>query len=58
MAERARTRFGFEELFIDGDDALELEYGLRVPVVLVDGQEAFDLFVDPVRLRALLRPQP
>ncbi len=56
MAEQAHTRFGFDEIFIDGDDVLELEYGLRVPVVLVDGEEAFDLFVDPVRLRALLRP--
>jgi len=54
MAERGLFRFGFEEVFIDGDDRLEHEYGLRVPVVLVDGAEEFELTVQPGRLRSLL----
>ncbi|HYH27317.1 MAG TPA: glutaredoxin family protein [Actinomycetota bacterium] len=40
---RGRRDFGFAEVFIDGDEALEREYGLRVPVVLVDGEEAFEV---------------
>jgi hypothetical protein len=51
---RRRVRFGFDEVFIDGDDELERAYGLRVPVVLVDGEEAFEFVVDPDRLVELL----
>jgi hypothetical protein len=36
----------FEEVFIDGDDDLELRYGIRVPVIEVAGREAFELTVD------------
>lgn len=54
LAERSRTGFRFEEIFIDGDEALEAEYGLRIPVVLVDGDEAFEYHVEPSALRALL----
>jgi glutaredoxin len=50
----ARTPFAFEEVFIDGDDGLEREYGLRVPVVVIDGEEQFEYEVDPTRLRGLL----
>ena len=39
----------------DGDDALELEFGLRVPVVEVDGEERFEYRVDPAALAALVR---
>ena len=46
--------FEFEEVLIDGDDDLEREYGLRVPVVLVDGEERFEVEVEPGELRALL----
>ena len=55
LAERERTPFSFHERFIDGDDDLEREYGLRVPVVLVDGIEQFEYEVDTGRLRSLLR---
>jgi hypothetical protein len=57
VAEQGRDprRFAFEEAFIDGDEGLESEYGLRVPVVLIDGVESFEYHVDPARLRALLR---
>ena len=55
LAERERTPLRFEEVFIDGDDGLELDYGLRVPVVLVDGEERFEYEVDPARLAELVR---
>lgn len=45
LAERERTPFAFEEVDVSGDDALELEYGIRIPVVLVDGEEAFEIRV-------------
>jgi Glutaredoxin-like domain (DUF836) len=54
MAERARVRFPFEEILIDGDDDLERTYGLRVPVVTVGGREEFELSVEPSRLRRLV----
>jgi len=46
LAERERTGFAFEEVDVESDDALELEYGIRIPVVLVDGEEAFEIAVD------------
>jgi hypothetical protein len=54
LAERARTSFEFEEVFVDGDDGLEGDYGLRVPVVEVDGAEEFEFVVDPRRLAELV----
>ncbi|MFL5737436.1 MAG: glutaredoxin family protein [Actinomycetota bacterium] len=47
IAERARTPFELEEIDVEGDDALEMQYGIRVPVVLLDGEEVFELVVDP-----------
>jgi len=55
MAERERTPFGYREIDISGDDALELEYGVRIPVVLVDGVEVFEIRVDPAQLSEALR---
>lgn len=56
LAERARTAFDFEEIDISGLDALELEYGIRIPVVLVDGQELSEVRLDPaVFARAVRR---
>jgi Glutaredoxin-like domain (DUF836) len=46
-AQRARTPFGFLEIDIEGDDALELAYGIRIPVVTIDGEERFEITVDP-----------
>jgi glutaredoxin len=51
---RGSIGFGFEEILIDGDDSLEARYGLRVPVVLVDGEERFEVEVDPGELRRVL----
>ena len=44
---RERADFDLEEVDISGDDALELEYGIRIPVVAVDGEELFEIAVDP-----------
>jgi glutaredoxin len=52
LAAREAGTFAFEEVDISGDDALELEYGLRVPVVLIDGREVFEVRVDPAELAA------
>ena len=43
MAVRARTPFEYREVDVTGDDSLELEYGIRIPVVLVDGHELFEI---------------
>ena len=50
LGERERTAFRYEEVDISGDDALELEYGIRIPVVLIDGEERFEIRVDPAEL--------
>jgi hypothetical protein len=51
-----RERLGFEyrEVDIEADDELELEYGIRIPVVEVDGEEAFEVTVDAERLARLV----
>lgn len=46
LAERGRTPFEFEDVDITGSDALELEYGIRIPVVLVDEEERFEIELD------------
>jgi len=50
MAVRGRTPFEYREVDVTGDDSLELEYGIRIPVVLVDGRELFEIRVDAGRL--------
>ena len=52
---RERTPFRYEEVDISDDDALELEYGIRIPVVLVDGEERFEVMVDASELAFALR---
>ena len=54
LSVRDGSPFEFDELFIDGDDGLERAYGLRVPVLEVNGQDAFEYEVDPEELRALV----
>jgi len=51
---RARVPFEFDEVTIDGEDGLEERYGLRVPVVEVDGREAFEYEVPPGELEPLV----
>jgi glutaredoxin len=55
LAERARTPFAFTEVDVSTDDELERAYGIRIPVVVVDGEEAFEVRVDPAAFAALLR---
>jgi glutaredoxin len=50
-----RHPFAFEEVSIEGDEALELAYGIRIPVVAVDGQERFEIDVDETELAELVR---
>ena len=56
LAERERTPFALEDVNVETDDALELEYGIRIPVVLIDGEEAFEISVDPQQLARALAP--
>lgn len=51
---RERVGFEFQEVDIEGDDELELGYGIRVPVVEVDGEEAFEVTVDAEQLARLV----
>jgi hypothetical protein len=54
-AARAEVAFAFEEVDIESDDALVRDYGLRIPVVAVDGQELFEISVDETTLLAAVR---
>jgi len=54
MRIRAQQPFAFEERDIESDDALLRAYLERIPVVTIDGVEAFELFVDETELRERL----
>jgi hypothetical protein len=54
-AARAEVAFVFEEVDIENDDALVRDYGLRIPVVAIDGDELFEISVDRTSLLAALR---
>jgi hypothetical protein len=43
---RARVPFDLRVVDISADDSLAARYGQRIPVVLVDGEEAFEYEVD------------
>jgi glutaredoxin len=43
---RAKRRLALEEVDVSLDPALHRRYGERIPVLLVDGEEAFELGVD------------
>jgi glutaredoxin len=51
---RMDVPFDLEEVDIGADEELERRYRERVPVVLVDGEEAFTYFVHPGALRRRL----
>jgi glutaredoxin len=55
---RERLPFAFEEVDIEADEELELEYGIRIPVLEVDGEEAFEVTVDPAALEQMLVDEP
>jgi glutaredoxin len=54
VSQRERLGFAFEEVDIEADEELELEYGIRIPVVEVDGEEAFEVTVDAERLARMV----
>ena len=45
MAVRARTPFEYREVDVTGDDSLELEYGIRIPVVLASSSRSASMRV-------------
>ena len=56
---QAKHPFAFEERDIEQDDALLHAYLERIPVITIDGREAFELFVDGDELaRRLTDPRP
>ncbi|MGZ6546066.1 MAG: glutaredoxin family protein [Actinomycetota bacterium] len=56
LAEQARSPFELSEVSVEGDDELERAYGIRIPVVIVDGVECFEYEVDPAALLRIVRP--
>jgi glutaredoxin len=56
VLERVRAEVGFalHERDITADDALHRAYLERIPVVTIDGEEAFEHFVDERELRRRL----
>lgn len=61
LLERVRTtrQFALEQRDIESDDRLFAAYLERIPVVTIDGVEAFELFVDESELRRRLdEPAP
>ena len=54
QAVRAEIPFDFVETDISGDPELEARYRERIPVVIVDSDEAFTYFVHPDGLRSKL----
>ena len=47
---RATHAFALEEVDVSLDPVLHRRYGERIPVLLVDGEEAFELGVDAEEL--------
>ena len=52
---RAIEPFELRELDIESDDELFKAYLERIPVITIDGEEAFELFVDGQMLLRALR---
>jgi len=51
---REQREFELEEVDVSADPRLHREYGERIPVLEVDGEELFELFVDAEGLRRRL----
>ena len=51
---RLEREFELAEVDVSLDPALNREYGERIPVVAVDGEELFEYFVDPESLETAL----
>ena len=50
----AEEPFDFDEVDISGDEQLETRYRELLPVVEIDGEQAFTYFVEPDSLRRKL----
>jgi glutaredoxin len=50
-----RHTFSLQELNIETDERLLREYLERIPVITIDGREAFELFVDEIAFERALR---
>ena len=55
LAERSRSPFDLVEVDVGGDDDLERRYGIRIPVVEIDGDERFEYEVDAAALVAIVQ---
>jgi glutaredoxin len=57
VVESARSEIAFELALVDvsADPRLEARYRERLPVVEIDGEDAFTYFVPPDALRARVR---
>jgi glutaredoxin len=53
-AVRAERPFDLEQVDVSVDPALNRDYGERIPVVAVEGEELFEYHVDPDELRRRL----
>jgi glutaredoxin len=51
---QAELAFELRECDIDGDETLQRAYFERIPVVVLDGEELFEFFVDETVLRERL----
>jgi glutaredoxin len=51
---QAELAFELRECDIDGDETLQRAYFERIPVVVLDGEELFDFYVDETVLRERL----
>jgi glutaredoxin len=55
LAERATSPFELVEVNVETTDDLERTYGVRIPVVEIDGVDRFEYEVDADELRGLVR---
>jgi glutaredoxin len=54
MAAHAERSFELQEVDVSLDPVLHRRYGERIPVLEIDGDEAFEYHVDPVGLQRRL----
>jgi glutaredoxin len=54
LAARNERGFDLREVDVSLDPVLYSRYGERIPVVAIDGEEAFEFHVDPAGLRERL----
>jgi hypothetical protein len=55
LAEQKAHPFQLDEVDVQDDEDLEREYGIRIPVVEIDGEERFQYEVDAEELTRIVR---